>query len=196
MFAYCNDNPTNCEDPFGYSVYGILGGTVSGGAGAGISTGVMTLWDSDGNCAIIITGYYGGGTPNVSANLDLFVYSNADNLFEYIYGRSISYGGALFFVSAGGSSGNDSKGDSFWSAGLSLGISALPAELHAGIGYTKLVEIVSYHRKAIPQDVTLDFFSDLPVEIQEMLQAQLGIMPASIPSPTTGRISRQSVSIM
>ena len=84
-------------------------------------------------------------------------------------------GGSVIFLGADFTMGVDAEGDSFGGLSISLGISAIEAELHAGIGYATISHLIMYQGKLLFTDLTQDMFSDLPQEIQEMLVEQLNI---------------------
>ena len=173
MFAYCNNNPVNGYDLNGNWVIGI-GYSGEADFGVGGSTGRLLLFDGEGNAVIIGTGYYGGGTPNLSAGVS-GIYSSADNVFEYVYSTSATTGGSLSLVGISTTIGSDSKGDLNSGFEVSLSASLAPAELHAGMNYSFLISIEKYHGKKVPADVTMDWFSDCPEKIKDMIKNQLNI---------------------
>ena len=169
MFAYCLNNPVILKDPSGATVYGV-GGSISAGFAVGGSFGIMTIWDDKGNTARVITGYYGGGTPNIGVSLD-FVYSNTDDIFQYIYGNSVVVGGSITAFSVNVSMGNAMNGNSFEAYSASLGI-GLPVELHGGMEYTQIIELLEYNDLEIPNTIPNGFFSSMDPWVFAQLPAQ------------------------
>ena len=175
MFSYCNCNPINCFDSSGKTVFGIGGLSVGAGFGVGGNVGIIRIWDDKGNSAIIVIGYYGGGTPNISGGFDLVVFSSAEDIFQYVYGYSMNFGGSLLLGALDLSMGVDTNGEKFYGGGISIGVGALPVDLHAGVGYAMFDTLITYHGKDVPKDVTIDYFSDLSTHILKMLHEQLDI---------------------
>ncbi len=180
MFAYCNNDPVNNSDYNGAYVYGygISGEAAFGGGG---STGIMQIMDDKGNFAIIITGFYGGGTPAASVSWDVLLVSDAPDIFEFVYGFSGVAGGSAWFIGYETIMGTDSDGNEFGGHIFSASIGTNP-ELHAGLCYACFEELQVYHGETIPKSVPFDFFSDLKPCIQDKLKEQLLIL--SYPSVT------------
>ncbi len=169
MFAYCGNNPVMGYDPTGTWVIGIMGGSVSGGFGVGGSIGVMTIFDGKGNVAEVVIGYYGGGTPNVGASIDFLTYSSAEDIFQFVYGYSICVGGSYEFASLDVCLGSDMDGNAFAGFTISGGVSAAPAELHAGIGFAQITELIMYEGQFLPLNPSQDFFADMDPRVRKML---------------------------
>ena len=162
MFAYCLDNPVNGVDKTGEDVYGI-GGSVSGGAGVGGGCSTVIIWDDKGNKAEIEIFSYGGGTPNMGMSVD-FLYSNADDIFEFIDSFSLTSGGSIPFLTINSIQGVTRTGKQIMGIIISPGISMIPAELHAYLGTIEIKDILYYKGTLVPDNVTSLFFRDLPDE--------------------------------
>lgn len=104
-------------------------------------------------------------------------------MFEYANGVSFSAGGsggaATVSISGEFNMGKQTNGSMF--AGGSIGASwspsnlAVPIEGHAGVSTSKITQIVLYRGKPLPKDVTIDYFSDLPYEIQQKIANDLNL---------------------
>ena len=149
MFAYCENSPNNGWDPTGKIVFGFFGVSFSGGFGVGGNCSSIVLKDDKGNAGAAVMGYYGGGTPNASAGINIISFSTADDIFEYTYGDSVVAGGSLGFVTIDIQLGTDTKGKPFWGITLSLSASVLPAELHSGFSYGMITELYEYQGKPV-----------------------------------------------
>ena len=173
MFAYCENNPVNTCDPNGMYVMG-FGWYATAGMGPGGSYSLMTIWDDEGNKANIRCGYYGGGTPNVGAGYTLVLYSSADNIFDYVYGYSFVSGGSFEIIGINGTCGSDEHNNLYGGFDISVGFGA-PAELHCGISYANITELIMYNGADVPESVTLEFFSRLGPNAREGLKQDLGL---------------------
>ncbi|MBQ6273895.1 MAG: DNRLRE domain-containing protein [Oscillospiraceae bacterium] len=177
MFAYCESSPVIYSDPHGHLVFGSFGFSANGDAGAGGSAGYLFIWDTYGNSALIFCGYVGGGTPNLSGSLNVILLSNADTIFDYIEAETVSAGGSFSYIGVDTSVGFTKDRRIITSFQLSLSVSLwapIEAELHAGIGYTIPLRLITYHTYGIPLNAQLDFFYGATEYEREILKNVFG----------------------
>ncbi len=173
LYGYAAGNPVKWSDSTGQAVWG-TGLSTSATFGAGGSYGVLRIWDDEGNEGAIITGYYGGGTPNASFSGTVMV-SSASNIFEFTNGFTGVIGGSAWIFSVEPFMGVETDGSAFVGTSFGAGISAGPMELHAGLSYAILVDITKYQGKPVPDNLTLDYFYTLNDELKRKLATDMCI---------------------
>ena len=181
LYGYAKGNPVAYIDVNGFWVAG-AGSSVSGGFIGYVSASDVIVLDGQGNVIEILAGTAGGGTPSVGYGV-FGTWSSASNVFEYANGVSFSSGGsggaATVSISGEFNMGKQTDGSMF--AGGSVGASwspsnlAVPLEGHAGFSTAKIQNIILYKGKPLPEDVTIDYFSDLPYEIQQKIANDLNL---------------------
>ena len=130
LYNYAINNPVMYTDTNGEEATGV-GITAYVAFGIRIDIQGYYVWDDDGNKGIILSIGGGGGTPNAGLSGAGFTNKSADTIFD-LEGMSVSVGGGVGYV------GGDINGD-LGGGALSVGISALPAELHGTVTLGKVL---------------------------------------------------------
>lgn len=118
---------------------------------------------------------WGGGTPNIGADIIGGLYSNASSVLELVNSDTGVGGLSILILSGEVQYGVETSGDSFYVLSVSLGVSALPVDMHGGMGYTKILEVSKHNGIMMPENLDMSYFSDLNCELQDKIAKDLNI---------------------